>query len=98
MWRRLGQTRRLTEPVGLHAVQRLGPHLLGDPADSASKLRMSFGTVQRGVDDQCRPFVGDAVESLTTAVADQIDLIARPNRRAIPGGLTPLDPGATCAE
>jgi hypothetical protein len=57
-----GMNGALDEAVALEAAQGLGEHFLGDTADLALELGVTFGAVSENLDDERGPFVGDAIE------------------------------------
>jgi hypothetical protein len=52
----------LDQTVALETPQRLGEHLLGNPADLALKRSVTHGAAGKNLDDKGRPLVGDAIE------------------------------------
>ena len=53
------------ETIALHLPERLGEHLLADPADLPAQLReANHAVLAEDIDDQKRPLVGDATEHL----------------------------------
>ena len=52
----------LDQTVALETPQRLGEHLLGNPADLALKRSVTHGAAGKNLDDERSPFVSDSVE------------------------------------
>lgn len=50
------------QAVALEAAERLREHFLRDPADLALKRSVTHGAAGKNLDDECSPFVSNAVE------------------------------------
>jgi hypothetical protein len=73
--RRAGEATACDQAVVLEAPQRLGQHLLADPADALHQLAMPARPLaQRGYDDD-RPRVGDQRERRARGAVGEEDVV-----------------------
>ena len=59
----------LDQTVALETPQRLGEHLLGNPADLALKRSVTHGAAGKNLDDEGGPFVSYTVEHQSRGTA-----------------------------